>query len=163
MTQEKHIDYNKTFIIHLIKCQCVLPQLLHKEKIIFHKFPVFSVIENDIVLQKIVQCTNCGILHKVHEIGQSTILNGKEDSPALLTIEDIKTSLPQNVISVMEAYNLDISRWEQAKFIFENKLYNQTVVLASEEIDGNIQGKLLKFQENNTIKIESFFQQSNIG
>ena len=148
-----------TFSNHLIQCRCILPQFRQNKVPIFHKFLVFSVInDTDEVVPKIVQCPNCGILHKVIEINKSDILNGRESSNAILSIDDIKTSLPNNIISILESYNLELPKWEEVKFVVENGLWGSDVVLVSEEIEGMKQGKVLKIKSPTLVKIESFIQ-----
>ena len=148
-----------TFANHLVQCRCTLPQFRQNQIPVFHKFLVFSIIDDmDEVVPKIVQCPNCGILHKVIEINKSSILNGRESSNTILSIDDIKTSLPSNIISVLEAYNLELSKWEEVKFVVENGLWGSDVVLVSEEIEGIKQGKILKIKSPTLIKIETFVQ-----
>lgn len=146
--------------IHLIQCRCMLPQFRNLPQPVFHKFSVFSIINNDEIQPKIVQCSNCGILHKVIEINKSEIINGKENSHALLTIEDIKTSLPENINSILESYDLELYKWEEAKFVLDNKLWGKPITLIAEEHDGMKQGKVLKILDQNNVKIEPFWAQT---
>ena len=102
-------------IKHLVECQCVLPQFRNASPPVYHKFVVFSVVNDaDSVVNKVAQCNNCGILHKVFEIGKSEILTGDEDGDSsVLTKEDIKMMLPSSVSNVLENYSADLSTWEQ--------------------------------------------------
>ena len=67
------------FIKHLIECQCTLKIYKNKSKPIFHKFQVFSKLENEKIVEKYVMCNNCDILHKVTETFKSEIQWGKEN------------------------------------------------------------------------------------
>ena len=77
---------------HLIQCHCMLPQFRNMKEPIFHKFPVFSVIDNsDITIEKFSICNNCAALHKVVDICKSEIVIGADDRNVARTIEDVKT------------------------------------------------------------------------
>lgn len=147
----------KNGIKHLIECHCVLPQFRDKKDAIYHKFVVFSEIDDkDNVVVKNAQCNNCGVIHKVIDITKSEIVLGKEASSSLITISDIKLSLPTNVISILETYNVPISTWEEVSWILENNKWGSFVVLDSENKGTEIEGKLLRFNSFTSIKIESF-------
>ncbi|NBP56906.1 hypothetical protein EBU71_10330, partial [bacterium] len=85
----------KSYIKHLIECKCVLVQYKNITPTVFHKFLVFSEIDgtDGLVIPSYAQCNNCGVIHKINEIGKSSQLR-KESMTALLTIDDIKSSLP---------------------------------------------------------------------
>lgn len=148
---------------HFIECHCTLPQYRKKDKKVYHKFPVFSIIsDSDVVLEKNAQCNNCGIVHRVFDICKSEILIGKEDSKAtILGIEDIKLMLPSVVSNVLENYSCDLPTWEQALFFVENKIYDQCINLSKDEDkeSGMISGKLMYLTERATVKIETFSEQ----
>ena len=79
---------------HLIQCHCILPQYKNSPEPIFHKFVVFSEIdEEDNFVTKLAQCNNCGVIHKVVDACKSEIVRGMEESSAILTIPEIKKSL----------------------------------------------------------------------
>jgi len=143
--------------LHLIKCRCVLPQFKGSKDPQVHQFVVFSVIDdNDDVVKKTVQCNNCGTVHNVIDICTSEILNGKEKSAAVMNLEDVKVSLPQNLASILERHNVDLPCYEQAQFILENKRWGEFVVLAKEEEKGNKQGKYVRIMSETFFKIETF-------
>jgi len=147
----------KQFVKHLVECQCILPQYKTRAEPVFHKFVVFSEIDNyGNVVPKYAQCNHCSVIHRVHNIAQSEILFGNDESVSIVSIDDIKPSLPQNVITILETYNCDIATWEQVLFIIENKLWEQNVVLTTEAVNDKIQGKLLKFTGPNLVKIEQY-------
>lgn len=154
-------------IKHLIECQCVLPQFRNANPPVYHKFVVFSVVnDSDSVINKVAQCNNCGILHKVFEIGKSEILTGDEDgTSSVLTKEDIKMMLPSNVSNVLENYSADLPTWEQCLFIVENKKWDTAIVVSREvnEDNGTSKGKIMRIAEGGGIKLETFVDNIYIG
>ena len=142
---------------HLIQCHCILPQYKTMTNPLFHKFAVFSVVDDsDTVIVKYVECNNCGVVHKVYDLCKSEIMTGREDLRSQLTIEDFKFSLPSDLFSLLIQYNRDIPDFEYALFILENNAWGSSIVLTREELDGTTQGKLLKFTEPNKFRIESY-------
>ena len=145
---------------HLIECHCVLPQYRRAPEPIFHKFTVFSVIDDDDnVISKLVKCNNCGVLHKVHDICKSEFIYEGEDFTGVISIDDIKLSLPERLLDILEAYTAERSVWEQAQFIIENKKWNSFIILRSEIIDDKLEGKLLRVLGLNLYKVEPFSRQ----
>lgn len=152
----------KTGQKHLIRCVCVLTQYKDKADPPNHQFIVFSELdEHDEILCKYAQCNNCGVIHKVTGLCQSEIMFGR-DSFALLTIDDVKTSLSEKIVHVLETHNADLSTWEAVKFIVVNKRWGETVVLSS-STDGEIrQGKYVQVLGENMLRIEQFVREEVI-
>lgn len=147
----------KQGVKHLIECHCVLPQYRDHVDIIYHKFVVFSEIdEDDNVIMKYAQCNNCGVIHRIIDIGKSEIAIGREASAALVDVSDVKLSLPQQMISVLENYKADIATWEHAQWIILNERWGSTIVLTSEQKASNVEGKCLVITGPSTLKVESF-------
>lgn len=145
---------------HLVNCRCVLPQFKNKEEPPRHKFVVFSIIDDtDSVIPKFVQCNNCGIIHKVIDICKSDILQGKENMSSIVSLDDIKSNLPPNLKDILDRHNCDVSAWEQAQFILENKFWGDFVILAQDEDSGSKQGKYVRIMSDSFFKIESFVRQ----
>ena len=145
-------------IKHLIQCHCILPQFKESRDPVFHKFAVFSIIdeESDTVQPKFAQCNYCGIVHKVIDICRSE-LTTKEESKTLPNIVDIRLSLPKSLIEVLESYQCDISTWEHAEWIYLSKIWDSWIVLTREEDDdGEFHGKRLIFLGEERFKIEAF-------
>ena len=143
---------------HLIKCRCVLPQFKNsadpeKKQ---HRFTVFSEIIDDVVKQKYSQCNNCGLIHKVTDICTSEIMSGKEAMSSILTIDDIKSSLNDNLISILERYQCDLPTWEHAQFVFENKKWGDFVVLTSDIEDDDKIVKYVRFLGETLLKVETY-------
>lgn len=142
---------------HLIQCHCVLPQFKNSKEPVFHKFVVFSLIDDsDTVQPKFAQCNNCGVIHKVVDICKSE-LTSREDSVSISKIEDIKFSLSNELTRVLDSYQCDLATWEQAEWIYLNKLWDQWIILTREEDDaGELHGKRLLFTEDGRFRIEAF-------
>ena len=142
---------------HLIKCRCVLPQYKHAVHPVPHQFTVFSVINDDnTVKPKFAQCTNCGVVHKVTEISRSEIVVGREDMKSMLTISDIRSSLPEQLAVVLENNQADLPTWEAVQFILENQQWGNFVVLTS-DTEGDVkQGKYIRLLGERLFKIETY-------
>lgn len=152
----------KTYIKHLIECTCILPQYKNMANPIFHKFIVFSIInENDEVEEKIVQCPNCHITHKVIEIGKSEFIN-KENLSSIKTKEDIAVGLPSNISGILESHNCDLPTFEEVEFILDNKLWGKEVLISKELIEDHTIGKIMIIKDENRIKMESFTREEYI-
>lgn len=143
---------------HLVTCRCVLPQFKRlKPEPPRHQFVVFSIInDDDSIKQKFAQCNNCGVIHKVTGICLSTIMIGKEDMKSIITIDDIRLSLPQQLANILDANDVDLATWEASQFFYENKDWSAFVVLNTDEEDGLRQGKYLRILGENLFKIEAF-------
>lgn len=154
-------------IKHLIECQCSLPQYRNAKKPVYHKFVVFSVInDSDMVIEKIAQCNNCGIIHRVFDIKKSEILIGKEDGKnSILSKEDMRLMLPSAVTQVLDTYSCDQATWEQCLFLVEHKNWDIPLVVSREE-DTNtntIKGKIMHIMPAGGVKIETFSDSNFIG
>ena len=146
----------KTYIKHTVECNCVLPQYAKLNPATFHQFIVFSVINNDgEIIPAFAKCNNCNAIHKVTEVGISETL-AKEDISLLPKINEIKLNIPEQIIALVESYNLDIPTWQEISFIVENKLWGKPVILSKEEDDGKTIGKFLLILGKSLFKIDSY-------
>ena len=145
------------YIKHLIECRCFLPQFSDMAQPPNHKFIVFSALdENGGVKQSYSQCNNCGVIHRVIEVGTSVTLK-KESMMTLPTIDDIKTGLPDWLVGILEKNQCDeLHTWQEAKFIIENELWGRFVVLAKERDGDMTNGKILQLLGNKLYKVEIF-------
>jgi len=142
---------------HLVECRCVLPQFKARKDPPRHKFVVFSVVdENDKVEIKYAQCNNCGLVHKVTDICTSEIQQSKENSSFILSIDDIKISLPKDLSVILEKYKVDLPSWEQAIFILENKEWGNFIILEQEDEGDSKMGKYVRILGESFFKIENF-------
>lgn len=142
---------------HLVQCRCVLQQYKNLLSPPRHQFMVFSIVDDDDNCRvKYAQCNNCGLIHRVTDLCKSEIISGKEQSNSILTIEDIKDSIPQNLVAILERNNVDLSTWELAQFILENKRWGEFLILGSEEDSGTRQGKYVRIVSDSFFKVETF-------
>jgi hypothetical protein len=136
---------------HLIQCHCVLPQFKNSNPLVFHGFVVFSIVEDDQFREKIVQCNNCGVLHKVVDSCKSEIIFGKEDIGSIRTIEDIELGLPERLAAYLKSQNIDIATWEQIEWIVENNSDSE-VVIRRDSQSGRTNLKILTIKKDGTFK-----------
>ena len=142
---------------HIIECHCILPQYKSKPNPPWHKFVVFSIIdESNTVIPKYSQCNNCGVVHKVIDICKSEIIPGKDELRSIPTIEDLSVSMPNDVTDILKNYNVDISTWEMAKFLLQEKQWGKNIILTKETVEGEVHGKAMFFDSQDKIRIESF-------
>ena len=153
------------YVNHLIECQCILPLYKKSKKLIFHKFTVFSEInDNDEVKEKYVSCNNCDSIHKVTEVLKSEVVWGNDSYKNLVTtIEDIKFNLSnegyEKIINILEQNNCEISIWENINFLIQNDL-EESVIISKEEIDNSVVIKKL-FYLNNNFKLKKEIYQKD--
>lgn len=146
-----------TGVKHLVKCKCVLPQFRKQHTPPQHQFIVFSVInDEDRVNLKFAQCPNCGVVHKVIEISRSEIMQNREAMSSIVSIDDIRSSLPQQLTAMLDANKVDLATWEHTQFIYENKQWGSYVVLASDTEAGIKSGKYVRILGEALFKVESF-------
>lgn len=141
---------------HLVQCQCVLPQYRKLRNPVFHKFTVFSIIDNDVVEPKYVQCNNCGAVHKVYDICKSEIIPGKDELRSVTTIRDLSISIPGDLRQLLETYNCDITVWEHIKFLLEEQRWGDRVVITRESINDEITGKVLTIAARDRFTLENY-------
>lgn len=152
----------KSYIRHLVECQCILKIFEKETKPIYHKFPVFSIVENDIVVEKYVKCNNCNAIHYVTEPSISEIMWGKDSLKGLVTeIDDIMSNLNtsgfENLSSTLVTHKvLDVSLWELVEFLLEEKLEG-FITLEKNELKDNVVLKNLYIKDGKfKIKNESY-------
>ena len=153
----------KRGVKHLVQCHCILPQYKKQKNPIFHKFPVFSVIdESDTVLVKYAECNNCGAAHKVYDICKSEIVTGKDEVRSSPRKEDFKFSLPNDLYELLIHYKKEIPDFEMSQFLLDNEVWDSTIVLSREELDDHTQGKILRFVEKDKFRIESYVHKDTL-
>lgn len=142
-------------IKHLIDCHCILPQYRKQETPIYHKFVVFSIVDDNVVEPKFVQCNNCSIVHKVVDICKSEIVAGLEFSNAVTRLDEVQQGLPDNVASILTKANCDLATWENVAFLMETSLEGFEVPIAKEENAGLTQIKLLVVDKQGKAKVKT--------
>ena len=144
------------YIKHQIECNCILPQFLNRNPIVFHRFNVFSVIEPDgSIRPSYARCNNCDAIHKVIEVNTSRQLS-REESRLLPNLEEIKLSIPENIRKIVESYKVEIITWQELEFIFQNQKWGRSVILFKEEDDGKTIGKYIVILGSSLFRIEKF-------
>lgn len=150
------------YVKHVLSCKCILPQYKGAEPPIFHKFVVFSTLDDkgDFV-PHYVQCNSCGVVHRVTEVGVSRIMK-KEDLPSLITIEDLKTTLPPKLVGILELHDCPLALWQEAQFILDNKLWGRGFTLAK-ELDGDmLLGKYIVILGETLYSVKSFEREDGL-
>lgn len=147
---------------HLVKCVCVLPQLSKQKNPPSHEFVVFSVYDDDVgdFEATFVQCDNCGVVHKVVDLCASVILRGKDELKSVVTVDDVKKSVPPQMAEVLEQHRVDLPTWQQLAWIIENKLWGSHIILSSEYFDGVRQGKIMTIIGETLYKIGNFMNET---
>jgi hypothetical protein len=141
---------------HLIECKCILPQFKRIEPPKWHCFVVFSEIdEAGAIIPSFAQCNNCGIIHKVTEVGTSSILE-RDDLPSLSNLEDIKAGLPEKLVEILEKYQCELPTYQEVAFILEHKQWGRMVILTKEVVEHTIIGKYLLIIGETLWKISTF-------
>lgn len=148
---------------HLVECRCILPTFSKSSNPPLHKFIVFSVSDsNDAVIEKIAQCNNCGIIHRVTGFCKSEILHDQEEAKNILTIEDISLSLAPDIRDTLKSYDSDLPTYEQVQFMVATEQVGGFTILDSED-DSKLQtGKLLRYMGRGKFSIEPFQTQARI-
>lgn len=141
---------------HLLTCRCILQQYKSLKHPPFHKFVVFSVLDDaDVVQKKFVQCNNCGIIHKITDLCKSTIIQSKENMNSLITIDDIKPSISSQLTKILEISQADLPTFEAAQYVVENKQWGDIVILTSETSDDSKNIKYIRILGENLFKVET--------
>ena len=144
-------------IKHIVECHCILPQFKNRQNTPYHKFIVFSIVDDsDTVVPKYAQCNNCDVVHRVFDICKSEIVTGKEELKSIVTEQELTLTLPDGVCDVLKTYNVDIPTWEMASFIFVNEQWGQSIILSKDSIGDEVTGKRLVFEGHKKFKLEEF-------
>ena len=118
---------------HYVKCRCILQQFASKKDPPLHRFEVFSVIDDPGGSgHTYAQCDNCGVVHKIIEVCGSEIIHGSEDVK-LQTISDLKLSMPDRIVQLLENSNSPLPAWQHAFFIMQHKRWGENVILSTEQ------------------------------
>jgi hypothetical protein len=141
---------------HLIECHCVLQ--VYKDKIppVYHKFTVYSKVnDRGDIIPKYANCNNCGVTHFITEICKSEIKTGKEDMSSVRSIDDLKISLPERLSKILDDHQCDITLYENAEDVIENQYYPYEMIVKREIIDDEHHVKILNIENENKFRIDS--------
>ncbi len=152
----------KTCQKHLIECHCILPQYRKAPEPVFHKFIVFSEIDNDVVNPTYVQCNNCGAVHKVYDLCKSEIIVGRDELRTMTTIDEVKLGMSSDIVGLLEAYDCDLPTWQHVKFSIVNNLAGEKIILTRDIIEEETQGKVLTVKEDGTFLLENYINREYI-
>lgn len=142
-------------IKHLIDCHCVLPQFRNADPPVYHKFVVFSVIEDDTIEPKFVQCNNCSVVHKIVDICRSEVVAGLDFSNAITTLDEIKPGLPGEIASILDKNRCDLATWENVLFNLDHRPEGFEVPIAKEENLGLTQVKILVVNDKGRVRLKT--------
>lgn len=146
------VSYEK----HLVECTCVLPQFKHSDPQVWHSFVVFSEVDaRGGIIPSFAQCNNCGMVHKVLEVGVSSVLK-RDDLPSILTIGDVKNGLPERLRVLLEGEALTLPTYQEIAFILEHAQWGKSVLLAKDRVDGFLVGKKLQIFGETLWKVQKF-------
>ena len=146
----------RDYIKHLVKCRCILQQYKKLPEPPFHKFVVFSEIdENAMIVPSFAQCPNCGVVHKIEEVGISKILK-KEDLTSVLSKEEMEESFPEKIRGAIAGYDLEMHQLQEINFVLENKAWGRSVILTKENAGNMISGKYIQIFSETLFKFGVF-------
>lgn len=147
---------------HIIQCRCILPQFKNKKNVLFHKFIAFSVLEDDdTVKETFINCNNCGVVHKIVDLCKTEIQENSDDWQTIKK-EDLRISLPEDVLSVLDSYDCDLATFQHALWIIENEKWGERIIVDKNESEERIEGKYLIFNGNQKYRIETFYESKNV-
>ena len=148
----------------MIECHCILPQYKRRSDPVFHKFVVFSLVDDrDTAIPKFVQCNNCGVVHKVYDLCKSEIIAGKDETRAITSKEDIGFSIPSDLRDLLDTYDCDLATWEHVKYSIDYKKFGENIILTRELVDTEITGKVLVIKARDAFSIESYIEETAAG
>lgn len=152
---------SNAYIKHLVECNCVLPQFRDYRPVVFHKFTVFSELdENGNVIPSFAECPNCSAIHKVVEVFESKTLR-KETITTLPRKEELGEAIPRKVVELLERYGCDTATWQEARFIVEHELWGKPVILSRDEVDGTITGKYVLILGKDLLKVDTYVREAD--
>ena len=142
---------------HLIECHCILPIYKNKKPVVYHKFSVYSKLDEKTgkVIPKYVNCNNCGITHFVTEFCKSEIKVGKEDVSSVRNVKDIRHSIPENILKILEENNATIDIYEEVEDVIDSSVYPKSIVLSREILGEDYHYKILNIKSEKKYKVQS--------
>lgn len=146
------VEYTK----HLVECNCVLPQFKHSDPPVWHHFVVFSEIdETGAVIPSFAQCNNCGVVHKVTEVGLSSTLR-RDNLPSLPTLDEVRNTLPEKLQKELGGYELDLATYQELAFVFRHQLWGKVIILQKEQVEEFLVGKMIQIIGSSIWRFQTF-------
>tara|TARA_B100000282_G_C31661265_1_gene457629 strand:- start:23 stop:496 length:474 start_codon:yes stop_codon:yes gene_type:complete len=143
-------------IKHLIECHCFLTIYKKGRKMINHKFPVYSKIDDQgLIIPKLVKCNNCEAAHYVSSIGRSELRPGKDQTDTVMKKEDFRHDLPDKFFNYLIENNCNLADFEHVKDIIEEKRWGENVVIRRDIVDEKQQIKYITINNKNSFQINS--------
>jgi D-ribose pyranose/furanose isomerase RbsD len=141
---------------HLIECHCTLAIYKKNKRIIYHKFPVYSKVDDlDDIVKKLVQCNNCSAVHYVTGISKSEIKIGKDESNTIITVTDLMINAPEKLKNILITYKADISSWEHVLDIIAESRWGENIILSREINQEKESLKILEVNGKNKFSIKN--------
>jgi hypothetical protein len=144
----------ESYVKHLIECHCTLPQYRNRPDIVYHKFPVFSLLESDSVVEKLARCNNCDAVHRVFDVCKSEIFIGDLDISAIKTQQEVMSEIPQQLRESLVPLNLDICTLEHILWCIENNK-EEKIPLRRDNIKGKLFVKFINVKTDGKWKFET--------
>ena len=66
---------------------------------------------------------------------------GVEDNGSVISIKDIRSSLPNKLVQILDEHNCDLATWENVNFIVEEKRWGSMIILKKESMGDSVQIK----------------------
>jgi len=82
--------------------------------------------------------------------------------PSMLTIEDIKVSLPERLAGILEQNACELPIWQEAQFILKNNLWGNGFILAKEREGTTIMGKYIVILGTDLFQVSVFERQDGL-
>lgn len=139
----------KLGIKHLVECHCTLPLYKGMQDIIYHKILVYSKFNsNEKIVEKIVNCENCGLIHKVFDICRSNIVkDGNEENNSSVTIEELELEIPDKLINILRNNNCTIPIYEEIIDALDHNVNDHNIIIKRDLIEGIYHVKILNIKK----------------
>jgi hypothetical protein len=142
------------YVKHLIECHCVLPQYRNRADLVYHKFAVFSLLENDAVVEKLARCNNCDAVHRIYDVCKSEIFIGDLDLSTIRTTQEILSELPLGLKESLIPLNLDMCTLEHILWCVENDK-QEKIPLRKDTVKGKLFVKFITMRPEGKWKFET--------
>ena len=130
---------------------------------VFHKFVVYSTTnESGDVNVSLAKCNNCGVVHKVVDFCKSEVMIGQEDSLAIVTIEDIRSNIPEKIAGILDKHKCDVATWQQVEDVFDDQAWGSMVTISKEKAGDSTQIKYLKINSETRFKVQADLRKDEI-
>jgi hypothetical protein len=142
------------YVKHLIECHCVLPQYRNRVDLVYHKFAVFSLLESDNVVEKLVRCNNCDAVHRVYDVCKSEIFIGDLDLTTIRMPQEILSELPVGLKESLAPLSLDMCTLEHILWCVENNK-QEKLPLRKDTVKGKLFVKFITLRADGKWKFET--------